>query len=41
VASDPDSPSLKVIAAVTFLLGLFGAIFIAFIRHSAKSPKEF
>lgn len=36
VSRNPVSPNIPLIAVVAFLLGLFGAIFMAFIRHSLK-----
>lgn len=37
VSVDPVSPNLLIVTLVAFLLGLFGAIFAAFVRNSLKA----
>ena len=34
VSKEPVSPNLPLVAAIAFLVGLFGSVFVAFVRHS-------
>lgn len=39
VSSEPVSPNLILVTLVAFLLGLFGALFLAFTRHSLNATR--